>query len=410
MKKKIVVVGGGITGIVTAALLAKEGNIVELYEADECIGGVLRDVRIGDKWYYRGCQYLKHDAWWQYELGIRENLYTFPNVFGSFTKLGLPGQKVLRDDYAQPVVYGRHTFPRLKAVPVEAREYLAGYGDLATGFLKWGASFNIEEGLHSSNLGYMQINRIYLPDMHDELAAMKASSDVLDEMFGIPHALRLPDAGQIFASLPPRGYDVWLREITAIAAKIGVICHTKSPVTPYRNSLGMVDFRVRKRKLDPDLVVWCGNPTALIYAFSGYRLQASPVKTTILVGKIDGVADLCPTYWQIFDLEKRLFRLFIWRDGEDTNFTAESIRAMPQEIEADIISFLDENVEGASIVSRGHFDELRWVNTTVSDHSTIVELQNMMVDGGVVPGAWETYGRDEKIERIASTLLEIGYL
>ena len=47
-KKHIAVVGGGITGCVTALLAAKKGLDVSLYEISDSLGGVLKDLKAKD--------------------------------------------------------------------------------------------------------------------------------------------------------------------------------------------------------------------------------------------------------------------------------------------------------------------------------------------------------------------------
>ena len=49
MKKKIAIIGGGISGCVIANYLASKGNKVSLYEKSNHLGGILKDQSFNKK-------------------------------------------------------------------------------------------------------------------------------------------------------------------------------------------------------------------------------------------------------------------------------------------------------------------------------------------------------------------------
>ena len=61
MKKKIAVVGAGISGIFSAWYAAKKGNQVEIFETSALPGGVLRENIVNHDLYSSGIQYLNNN-------------------------------------------------------------------------------------------------------------------------------------------------------------------------------------------------------------------------------------------------------------------------------------------------------------------------------------------------------------
>jgi phytoene dehydrogenase-like protein len=56
---KVIIVGGGLGGLATAALLAKAGFSVTLYEKTQTIGGRAVCKKIGDYWFDSGFHSLR---------------------------------------------------------------------------------------------------------------------------------------------------------------------------------------------------------------------------------------------------------------------------------------------------------------------------------------------------------------
>lgn len=404
-KRHITIVGGGVTGMVSAALLVRQGHKVDLYETSDKLGGVLKDIHIDGEWYYNNCQYLPETSFWQEKLNLNKNLNSFPDTYSSYTRLDEDVDPVIFDDFAQPVFLGRHEFEEQKDIPNEAIGYLNLYGEFAEKLIKWSAPLNSQENLHRSCLDHMQCDRIFLPDMTSELKSLKESSVVYDQMFGIPRSIRTPEAQPPLACLPPNGYDPWLKSLEEMIRDEGVNCQLNSPVTAFSKQSDEVKFRIYANELETDVVVWCCNPTALIHACSKHILEAKAIQTTSLFGELTKVTTdnfTAPKYWQIFDRDMNLLRFYIWKDRERVAFTAEATRASSEKIKKDIDTFLKHVFPNAKAQIKGHVNQERWVNTTLTDFEVITKLKHKMLEKGIVQGAWEAYGRVAKINEIVS--------
>ena len=92
MKKKIAIVGAGITGIVIAKILSSKNFKIDLFEKNSQIGGVMRDYEVENNSFFIGPQFLDYSADWvklffnNIELKkkfnfIEEDVYSYTNLF-----------------------------------------------------------------------------------------------------------------------------------------------------------------------------------------------------------------------------------------------------------------------------------------------------------------------------------------
>ena len=88
MKKSLTIIGGGITGLATAYLAAKNGCKVRVLEGSPNFGGLLSTFEIGGnrlEYYYH--HFFTHDAeinWFLEELGLKDKIFYYPSTMGIF--------------------------------------------------------------------------------------------------------------------------------------------------------------------------------------------------------------------------------------------------------------------------------------------------------------------------------------
>ena len=63
-KKKILIVGSGITGLSAALFFVKKNIDVEIFEKDAIAGGIIKDTVVNNESYLSGCQYLSKESFW----------------------------------------------------------------------------------------------------------------------------------------------------------------------------------------------------------------------------------------------------------------------------------------------------------------------------------------------------------
>ena len=85
MKKKLVIVGGGITGCALALYASRKNFSVEIYEKNNSLGGILRDEKLKNDLYFKNCQYLNpNDKWYKKLFKKNLNFKTFNHSKFSF--------------------------------------------------------------------------------------------------------------------------------------------------------------------------------------------------------------------------------------------------------------------------------------------------------------------------------------
>ena len=101
--KIIAIVGGGITGCVSALYAAKKNLNVHLIEKDKNLGGILKDVSFQGHNYYRACQYFNPESKWYREIPFKElDLINFDHDKATYTDIF--NEKSFEKDIAGPVI------------------------------------------------------------------------------------------------------------------------------------------------------------------------------------------------------------------------------------------------------------------------------------------------------------------
>jgi hypothetical protein len=108
-----------------------------------------------------------------------------------------------------------------------------------------------------------------------------------------------------------------------------------------------------------------------------------------------------PYYWQIFDEESNIVRLYIYEMQGAIRFTAEAFSTGD---EASSWSSLDRLMQqvglGCTQQRYGVKEQLRHINFSVDEYRAIESATPTLLQLGVVPGAWQHYGREEKFAHI----------
>ena len=63
-KKKIVIIGAGVTGMAIAYMLCKKGHNVKIYETKSMIGGIMQDVNFDQNTFLSGPFFFQNNNVW----------------------------------------------------------------------------------------------------------------------------------------------------------------------------------------------------------------------------------------------------------------------------------------------------------------------------------------------------------
>jgi hypothetical protein len=394
---KVAVVGGGFTGCMAALHSAYEGHEVELWESSVSIGGVLRDIETPDGTYFNGCQYLRKGM--LTALDWPEGFIEFPHEYGALTALGNSQIRIV-DDCAQPALDNLAQLSEEHLIDASALQRLHAYGPHAKPLIDWAQSFGDLARLDWRCLIPMQLSRMYFPE--DGLVPrLKADSLRANELLAIPRRLREQTAES--AWLPKGGYNALFARLHQTMRELGVSIKLSSPIKPAFDS-EKLSFWSRSETLTADAVVWTSNPLPLFNRIYGIRMETPPVKMKVWVGDLrlgTKIPVPLPYYWQVFETGSSVVRLYLYELGGAIRYSAETFGAVD-----DAKAWLDlQQVMHQCGLGREHrlvdvVEQLRYVNFSPNERHTFEASACDLLKRGVVPGGWQHYGREEKVNYI----------
>jgi glycine/D-amino acid oxidase-like deaminating enzyme len=394
---KVAVVGGGFTGCMAALHCARQGHEVSLWEAGARLGGVLLDAEAGGDLYFNGCQYLRQGV--VDRLGWTDAFQAFPHEYGGVTALDDSGARIL-DDCAQPALGGPAQLASAPPIHQTARQRLEAYGPHAPDLLAWAQRFGDLERLDWRCLIPMQLSRLHFPD-DARVPALKAESQRADALLAVPRRMRGAVAER--AWLPKDGYSHLFMRMDRALREQGVSVHLNAPVTPAAEP-GRATFRCRTQAISADATVWTANPLPLFRRLYGIRLDTPAVAMQLLVGDLDPKSRLqvpLPYYWQVFDRDSSVVRLYVYKLGGVLRYSAETVDT-GDEISAwrDLERVLQQTGLGRPHRRAGLVKQRRHVHFSPQEFRVLEDLTPDLLQRGVVPGAWQHYGREEKVDTI----------
>ena len=125
MKKKkyynISIIGGGVSGCISALLLSKLGHEITLFEKKDTLGGTIGDINNDEEKFLNGPQYFDDNSLWLKEIKklkmFKNHFYNFygsykfnkkkMNIFKSY--IDLFDNELTNDLFAQPITNKKFT-------------------------------------------------------------------------------------------------------------------------------------------------------------------------------------------------------------------------------------------------------------------------------------------------------------
>lgn len=405
---KVAVVGGGITGCVTALSLCEEGHEVTLFELGRKLGGSLFDVHDETGFWYSGCQYLTEGVDWLATLqsSMKCDFYTFPHRYELITRCG--NRTIYEPEMAAPVLPASLvSLPEKIGQRETMRDWFSSYGEDAGRFL---GSLAERCGHGGDRLAgecaiALQMGAVMIDADPAELKILKARDPVADRLFFLPHRVR--DSGNVppRAVLPRDGFDVLFREFHRVLEERGVRIVLRSGITARAVNGKHTAFAafIGSQELDAHLTVWCCNPTVLMLA-AGFGKIDSPVsKFRHVHCELSGVEPIEPFYLQCFDPASQVLRVFVYPAGRRMKVCVECFPGPEQSVNA-AISFATEclryTMTGAMLEPRHVSAFTAHYLFTPRDRGIFAAFNAVASKNRFVSGAWEEFGRNQKIARI----------
>jgi phytoene dehydrogenase-like protein len=404
---KFAVVGGGYTGLMAALRLLQRGHEVEIHEAGEALGGLVRDVVLPHGRFFQGCQYMNLDA----DLmalcqGIPgAGLTVFPHRYGSWTDLFGPAR--VHHDFAQPLVTGPlGALPPDRGEPRSLADHLDRFEPrVAVPLLRWAARHGPVGQLTAGNAVPLQIGRVFYADALAAVQQAKRTDVRADRVLGVPRSLFAPPSPVQGAALPMQGFDAFIARLGDELLARGARIHLRSPAKPQLDAQRRCQVLVRQQVVEADAVVWCANPTPLLQRVAGERLDSLPLRCMHLYATLDGEAPETPFYVQTFSARHPLLRLFCYPLHDAAGGPRLTVEALDEGWSlAQLVHATDRVLQDmgwkARIREAAMAPNVRYTLVTQHDAAVLARFAQRAATHGIVTGGWQHYGRNPRLHDV----------
>ena len=286
-KKKVSIVGSGITGLSAALIFLKKNMEVEIFEKGDLEGGIIQDITVNNKNYLSGCQYLSTESFWYKNVPqkIKKLLRLEDVKYMSYCDLFNNKEKCL-DNFADVHIDRKIELSKLKINQIEnLYDKLSLFPDKISKVLEnWSNRFKVDLKKltpDSHRNGYM-FSRIFLKK-NNEIKRLKSSNKIVDDLYGIPRAKNFDLKGL----LPVKGYNVFFKEFSKYLKEKKININLKTPVAPIWKEK-KIFLKSKGKLIESDYVLWTGNPVALIKGFNNSLLESANMKLRNMTFKASG--------------------------------------------------------------------------------------------------------------------------
>jgi len=410
--ERCLVVGGGLTGCVSALLLAERGATVTLCESAAQLGGVLRDhVNAGER-YFASCQYLSvAEPWFQrLPAAVRRLCVEFEHTYGSVTEFR--EHAVATRDMAMPV-FPPEAFALDELAPTldngTLHSRLAFYpASVGQSLRDWAARHGIDPGaVCGENAIALQMSRVHPAGQDHAVAAFKRHP-ASDAMLALPLKRRLPGRS-VRAALPANGFDAFFDTLEQSMILEGIRIRKGTPVKLHGRGAG-IDFLSRSERLgEVDTVVWASNPNPLLKGLGLQSLGNVHARSQTHLYDLGSAGTSWGTeYYQVFSDRTDVNRLFTYTLGGRARMTVECLAdgRDPRRISDDAGRLLRQFGHPDLIHWRCQRRDKRYIFHSDSDRAVLSGLADGRLADNcrIIDAGWLEYGRDAKINRIADQL------
>ena len=409
MKKKIVIIGGGIIGCLTAIYLKQNNHDVTIIEKGSNLGGILSDHKYQNQIYLKGTQYLDADTeWFKILINLVNDIKVFEYNYGSFTNFG--NSKIESSDYALPVfdlkIDKKEYFKSTdKTVSLENRINLYPKkisASLKKFFLNGNINSNEISSICSGNLG---VSRIGFRLNNQNLKMLKKENKSIDALFAIKRDEMYKNKLQY--ALPSNGYSEFFNKLEEKLKKLEIKIEKNSRIFPEWQN-GKFEILLNKKKVENDHIFWSGNPTDLIKKFLKKDLDSFVFRTLQVNADILDNSPIKEKFFQVYSEYSKIFRINLYnirnvpKIGIECFFDKYEMKEILDEAQKILSNFgIKINFQLKSInknlISR--FDII-----TIKDKQLIEEFLEKTKKTNLLFSPWTTYGRSEKLIKIKENL------
>lgn len=409
MKKKIVIVGGGIIGCISAIYLVKAGHQVTILEQKNKLGGVLIDQKINKNIFYSGTQYFDADEnWFKVLKTLVPEFKIFNFNYGSFTKLD--SSKIISDNFSLPIFdfklnqIKKKNINDVSSIDDRIKIYPKNiYTKLKKFLLK--TNLNLKT-ISEKCLGNLGVSRIALKN-DSGLYNLKLKDDFYNKFFAVCRNNLFQN--KLKYSLPISGYDSIFLKLEKKLKKLGVkielncMCKVKWNYKKF-------EIYSNKSIVENDYIFWSGNPTPLIKEYNNIKLESYVFRTIQISANLQQTK-LYEKYVQVYSNKSDIFRINLYTINKIPKISIECFynKLSPQIIlkEAkNIIKCFRLNYNFNKKIIHKTFIN-RFDLFSINDEKNIDNFIKSTKKTNLICSPWTLYGRTGKINNIVKNLKKL---
>ena len=413
-KKKISIIGGGFSGCISAYLLSEKGHDVTLYEKNDHIGGVARDLKNKDEFYFNGPQYLDESSEWIKKLKSNKQ---FDSQFEVFNYSAILGEKEYNVHQSYTDLFESEEISNLFAHPVTSYNFeklnekkdanylcsrLGSYQkNIKDSLEDWCKKISPEYNrLHYSCAERLNIGRICFINDLKKVSDIKQNDKFADSILGVPKIARLNHKYYLLNNGNNHFFDN-LKNI--MKKKINLILNSKISIEQKENN--EIKFFNNKKILNFDYLVWAANPVIFLKTLGFGVLDNPTTRVKVFASNIKILSEppLKNFFIQVYSSKSNVFRIFFYKINDTYKITVETYFDKNEKIlEKDFVKRI-LNQFGVKCEFIGNLVEKKEVRhnlLTYNDYEKFIRFEKDYQNNNIISGGWHLKTREEKINHI----------
>lgn len=410
-QKKVIVVGGGITGCISALHLSEKGHKVELFESSLNLGGVMKDCIYNDNIYLSGPQYLNVESEWIKKIlkykSLNQTLRRINYKYASFNDLF--GEEIFKPNFAQLATSLKFKEIKKKKYSKLLSKIKCYQSNISTPLQYWLERFVKKHDKIHANCAEVLIGRILFLSDIEKIRLLKRSNNYSDELLGLEDLKY--HLNQAF--LPTNGFDNFFLELKKILIRKNVQIFLGSKILLKKNNHNEQSIFNQTNEIICDHVLWTANPVPLIKNLTGELLD-NPFNNCFMIfmnfNKIS--QDTKDFYIEIFSKKSNITRIFVYKTQNSFKLTAEGIftnKKIELKFEVDFIkNILNRYIVNGEVSETFQIKKFSKHNLyTLKDYNLFKKIKNKQ-NKKFIHGAWEVLVREKKINNIFQNIEKVG--
>ena len=410
MKKKIIIIGGGIIGCLTAIYLRNNKHQVCLYEKDKTLGGVLNDFHFDNHTFLKGTQYLDvKEEWFKILNNLASKSFNnFSFNYGSFTNLGK--NKIASTKVALPIINYKKKNKEAYLVNKKRTGNLKDRIDLypkpvSKLIHKFIKNCNLSpEKIDESCCINLGISRVNILNNDESIKEFKKQNLLIDSLYAVERKKIFNEV--LKYSLPIKGYSKLFVLIEKKMKNMGIKIYKNSRVFSEWQNNKLKLFN-NKKEIMNDYIFWSGNPTQIIKNFNNIKLDSLAFRSIQINANLKSSIKN-NKFIQVYSDKSKIFRINLYKlnaiskIGIECLFNKSNIEELLKECKNILKYFKIKINYDKKTINKKLFSRFDMI--TIKDKQTIKNFLDSTKKTNLLFCPWTAYGRSNKIKLILKNL------